>query len=164
MEWSENKTKKKQKTAIIFALKRNGSEKLPSFSLLSKIKRNESEKLPSFLLRSKMEANFFALMRKNEIKRKQNEQEAKTSKRKSIKSEILGQFVKNRRKLFRLVFYFFMSIPSMVKRSEKTFILFRFEAKQSEKTFISFCFEAKRKDRKQNEKFLEAKQSENTLY
>jgi hypothetical protein len=39
----------------------------------------------------------------------------------------------------------------MVKRSEKTFILFRFEAKQSEKTFFSFRFEAKRKDRKRNE-------------
>ena len=57
----------------------------------------------------------------------------------------MGQFVKNRRKLLRLVFYFFMSIPSMVKRSEKTFISFHFEAKQSKKTFISFCFEAKTK-------------------
>jgi hypothetical protein len=37
-----------------------------------------------------------------------------------------------------------MSIPSIVKRSEKTFI----------------SFEAKRKDRKQNEKFLKAKLSE----
>jgi hypothetical protein len=32
-----------------------------------------------------------------------------------------------------------------VKRSDKTFISFHFEAKQSEKTFISVCFEAKRK-------------------
>jgi hypothetical protein len=67
-------------------MKRDGSEKLPSFSLLSKIKRNGSEKLPSFSLQSKMRAKFFfALMRKNEIKRKQNEKEAKTSKQKRIK-------------------------------------------------------------------------------
>jgi hypothetical protein len=36
--------------------------------------------------------------------------------------------------------------------------------KRSKKTFIWFRFEAKRKDRKRNEKFLEAKQSKNTLY
>jgi hypothetical protein len=42
------------------------------------MKQNGSEKLPSFSLRSKMEAKFFfALMRKNEMKRKQNEKEAK---------------------------------------------------------------------------------------
>jgi hypothetical protein len=54
-----------------------------------------------------------------------------------------------------------------VKRSEKTFISFRFKAKQSEKTFISFRFEVKQKIRsktKRIEKFLEAKQSENTVY
>jgi hypothetical protein len=45
----------------------------------------------------------------------------------------------------------------MVKRSEKRFIWFRFEAKQSKKHL--FCFALK-----QNEKFLEAKQSENMLY
>jgi hypothetical protein len=74
MERSENKTKKKQieakwkqKTAILFAAKRNGSEKLPSCSL-----------------RSEMEANFFRSMQKNEMKQKQNEKEAKTSKRKRI--------------------------------------------------------------------------------
>jgi hypothetical protein len=47
------------------------------------------------------------------------------------------------------------------------FSSFRFEAKQSEKTFISFHLEAKRKigsEMKRNEKFLEAKQSENTVY
>ncbi len=78
MEQSENKMKKKQKTAIIFAPKRNWRLKLPSISLLSEMKQNGSEKLPSFSLRSKMEAKFFfALMRKNEMKRKQNEKEAK---------------------------------------------------------------------------------------
>ncbi len=94
------------------------------------------------------------LMRKNEIKRKQNEKEAKTSKWKRMKRNS-GTICKESKKSIKLVFYFFMTIPSMVKRSEKTFISFHFEAKQSKKTFISFCFEAKRKDQKQ---------SENTLY
>jgi hypothetical protein len=66
-------------------MKRNGSEKLPSFSLRSEMKRIGSEKLPPFSLQSKMKANFFALMRKNEMKRKQNKKEAKTSKQKRIK-------------------------------------------------------------------------------
>jgi hypothetical protein len=67
-------------------MKQNGSKKLPSFSLRREMKRNRSEKLPSFLLRSEMGANFFfASMRKNEMKRKQNEKEAETSKRKRIK-------------------------------------------------------------------------------
>jgi hypothetical protein len=71
MEQSKNKTKKRKKTAIIFASKQNeanGSEKLPSFSLRSEMKRNGSEKLPSFSLRSEMEAKFFSLRcEKNEI-------------------------------------------------------------------------------------------------
>jgi hypothetical protein len=41
----------------------------------------------------------------------------------------------------------------MVKRSEKTFISFRFEAKQSKKTFISSRFEAKRKNRSETTNF-----------
>jgi hypothetical protein len=46
MERSENKTKKKRKTVIIFAWKGNGSEKQPSFSLRSEMKRKRvSEKL-----------------------------------------------------------------------------------------------------------------------
>jgi hypothetical protein len=48
------------------------------------MKQNGSEKLPSFSLRSEMEANFFRFDAKNEMKRKQNEKEAKTSKRKRI--------------------------------------------------------------------------------
>ncbi len=72
MEQSENKTKKKRKTAIIIASKRNEvkrkwnffrfNAKKVFFRLFSHLKRNE-----------------------NEIKRKQNEKEAKTSKRKRIK-------------------------------------------------------------------------------
>jgi hypothetical protein len=46
---------------------------------------------------------------------------------------------------FKTGLLLFTPIPSMVKRSEKTFISFHFEAKQSKKTFISFCFEAKTK-------------------
>ncbi len=43
-----------------------------------------------------------------------------------------------------------MSIPSMVKRSEKTFISFHFEAKQSEKNvyFVSLWSETKRSEAK----------------
>jgi hypothetical protein len=51
-----------------------------------------------------------------------------------------------------------------VKRSEKTFISFRFGAKQGEKKFISFRIEAKRKNQKRNEHFSKVNQSENTLY
>jgi hypothetical protein len=53
MERSENKTKKKQKIAIIFASKRNEEKqkrKRPSFSLRSEMTQNGSEKLPSFSL------------------------------------------------------------------------------------------------------------------
>ncbi len=55
-------SEKKQRTAIIFASKRNEAKrkkKLPSFSLRSEMKQNGSEKLPLFSLRSEMEANFF---------------------------------------------------------------------------------------------------------
>jgi hypothetical protein len=51
----------------------------------------------------------------------------------------------------------FKSIPSMMKRSENTLISFRFEAKKSKKRLFRFAL-------KRNEKNLEAKQSENTLY
>ncbi len=86
---------------------------------------------------------FFVSMRNNEMKQKQNKKEVKNSKRKRIKW--------NSGTILRLVFKFFMSTPSTVKRSKTTFISFRFEAKQSEKTFFLFRFEAKRKDRKWNE-------------
>jgi hypothetical protein len=145
---NENGTKRKQneksKKLPSFLLrskmKRKGSKKLPSFSLRSEMKQNGSEKLPSFSLRSEMEANFFRFHTKkwNEAKTKRKRSENFNAKK--GKSEILGQFVKNQRKIWSLVFYFFMSIPSMVKRSEKTFILFRFEAKR--KIFVS---ETKRK-------------------
>jgi hypothetical protein len=85
------------------------------------MKPKKKRKLPSFLLRSEIKRNgseiFFASMQKkwffrlflhlkqneNEMKRKQNGKEAKTSKRKR-KSEILGQSVKKRRKILRSVF------------------------------------------------------------
>jgi hypothetical protein len=91
-------------------------------------------------------------MRKNEMKQKQNEKEAKTSKQKRIKWNS-GTICKESKKILRLVFYFFMSIPSMIS----------FRSKTKQKTFILFRFEAKRKDWKRNEQFLEAKQSANML-
>jgi hypothetical protein len=54
---------------------------------------------------------------------------------------------------------FFFRLFSHLKRNEN-----EIKHKQSEKTFISIRIEAKRKDRKRNEKILEAKPSENTLY
>jgi hypothetical protein len=92
-----------------------------------------------FCFEAKWKQIFFSSMQKNEMKRKQNEKEGKTSKRKRIEWNS-GTICKESKKNIRLVFYFFMSLPSMVKRSEKM--------------FISFGFEAKRKDRKRNEKFL----------
>jgi hypothetical protein len=54
MERSEHKTKKKQKTAIIFALKRNEVKRKRKTAIIFASKRNESEKLTSFSLRSEM--------------------------------------------------------------------------------------------------------------
>jgi hypothetical protein len=84
-------------------------------------------------------------------------------------SEIQGQSVKKRRKIFRSSFRFSsLCIPREVKRSEKTFISFHLEAKQSEKkTLFLFRFEAKQKiggETKRNKKLLEAKQSKKTLF
>jgi hypothetical protein len=87
MERSENKTKKSKKLpsfSLPSEMKRKGRKKLPSFSLRSEMKQNGSEKLPSFTFQSEMEANFFRFHAKNEMKRKRNKKEAKTSKRKRI--------------------------------------------------------------------------------
>jgi hypothetical protein len=68
-------------------MKRNGSEKLPSFSLRSEMKRNGSEKLPSFSLRSEMEAKFFRFDAKklNEAKTKQKRSEDFKAKKDKVK-------------------------------------------------------------------------------
>jgi hypothetical protein len=69
--------------------------------------------------------------------------------------------------MLRSVFQIFKSIPSEVKRSEKTFIWFRFEVKQSEKNIFRFALKRNKKIRskmKRNEKFSKAKQSENTVH
>jgi hypothetical protein len=60
-------------------MKRNRSEKLPSFSLGSEMTQNGSEKLPSFLLRSEREAKFFRFGAKklNEPKKKRKLQSEK---------------------------------------------------------------------------------------
>jgi hypothetical protein len=90
LKWNENRTKrkqneKKQKTAIIFASKRNEAKRKQKTAILfasKQKKQNGSEKLPSFSLRSEMEANFFRFKAKKLNEAKQNEKEAKTSKRK----------------------------------------------------------------------------------
>jgi hypothetical protein len=43
MEWSENKTKKKQKTAIIFASKRNEAERKRKTDIIFSSKWNEAK-------------------------------------------------------------------------------------------------------------------------
>ncbi len=74
------------------------------------MKQNESEKLPSFSLRSKMEVKFFfASMRKNEMKRKQNEKEVTTSKRKrkKLNSGTICKESKKNIKAGLLLFHFY---------------------------------------------------------
>ncbi len=71
MERSENKTKKKQK--------------LPSFSLWSWMKQNGSEIFFSSMQKSVFRLFSHLKRNENEIKQKQNEKEAKTSKWKRIK-------------------------------------------------------------------------------
>jgi hypothetical protein len=128
-------------------MKQNGSEKLPSFSLRSKMKRNKSKKLPLFSLWSKMEAKFFCFDAKKWNEAKTIWKEAKTSKRKRIKWNS-GTICKESKIILRLVFYFLMFIPSMVKKSEKTFISFRFKAKNV--SFVSLWSETKRSKAKRS--------------
>jgi hypothetical protein len=89
MERSENKTKKKQKTAIIFIPKRNEAKRKRKTAILFTSKQNEAKRKrkTAIIFASKQNGSkiLFALMRKNKIKRKQNEKEAKTSKRQRIK-------------------------------------------------------------------------------
>jgi hypothetical protein len=78
---NKNGTKQKQneketKNCHYFCFGAKWSEKLPSFSLWSEM---EAKNCHHFCFKPKWKQNFFALMRKNEIKRKQNEKEAKTS-------------------------------------------------------------------------------------
>ncbi len=86
MERKENKTKKKRKTAIIFSSKRNEAKRKRKTAILFASKRNEAKRKRKtaiiFALKRNGSEIFFALMRKNEMKRKQNGKEAKTSKRK----------------------------------------------------------------------------------
>ncbi len=150
-----NEAKRKQKTAILFASKRNEAKRKRKTAIIFTLKWNRSE--------------FCSLRcKKNEMKRKQNKKKSKTSKRKR-KEWNLGQFVKNRRKILRLVFYFFMSVPSMVKKAKKR--LFHFASKRNEKIGSetnNFCKQNKAKIRTINfasvgsEKF-EAKKSENKI-
>ncbi len=68
-------------------------------------------------------------------------------------SEILGQCVKKRRKILGLVFKFFKSIPSEVKRSEENvyFVLLRRETKRKNVYFVSLWSDTKKSEDKRSE-------------
>jgi hypothetical protein len=83
------------------------------------------------------------------MKQKQNEKEAKIQSKKRMKWNS-GKICKETKKNIKVGLLVCKSIPSKVKRWEKTFILFCFKAKQSEKTYISLRFKAKQKNRKWN--------------
>ncbi len=89
MERSQNKMKKKRKTAISFAPKWNEAKRKWKTAILFASKRNEAKRKRKtaiiFALKQNGSEIFFASMRKNEMKRKQNKKEATTSKRKRIK-------------------------------------------------------------------------------
>jgi hypothetical protein len=78
MERSENKTKKKRKTAIIFPSKLNEAKQKQKTAIIFALKRNEAQqkrKTPSFSLRSKIfllrcEKGVFSLVFASEAKRK----------------------------------------------------------------------------------------------
>jgi hypothetical protein len=83
---NENGTKrkqneKKQKTAIIFASKRNEAKRKQKTAILFASKRNEAKRKRKtaiiFALKRNGSKIFFALMRKNEMKRKQNKKKRK---------------------------------------------------------------------------------------
>jgi hypothetical protein len=84
MERSENKTKKKQKTAIIFALKRNEAKRKRN-AIIFALKRNEAK--------WKRKTAFIFALKRNE------KTEAKFF---SLRCTILGQF--KTKKLIRLVY------------------------------------------------------------
>jgi hypothetical protein len=77
MERSENKTKKKRKIAIISAPKRNEAKLKRKTAILFASKQNEAKRKrkTTIIFASNQNGSeiFFALMQKNEIKRKQNE-------------------------------------------------------------------------------------------
>jgi hypothetical protein len=141
--------KRSEKTLFRFALKRN--EKIGSVTK-NCCKRNKA----------KIRTINFALVGSEKFKVKEakknlffSHEHAKRMQNRSrfalFRFEAEKNFLRNRRtvsasilieskKNIKACLLLFMSIPSMVKRSEKTFILFRFEVK--------------RKDWKRNEKFL----------
>ncbi len=85
MERNENNTKKKWKTAIIFASKQNEAKRKRKTAIIFASKRNEA----------KRRLNFFALMRKKcffglflHLKRNENEMKwKKTKKKQKLQSE-----------------------------------------------------------------------------
>jgi hypothetical protein len=103
-------------------MKRNRSEKMPSFLLRREMKRNRSEKMPSFLLRREMEAKFICF---------------------------------NAKKGFFRLFSHLKRNKNEIRENKAKKHLFRFGLKRNEKIGS---------ETKRNEKILEAKHSENTLY
>ncbi len=109
MERSKNKTKKKQKTAIIFALKQNVIKNPPSFLLRSEMKRNGSE---IFSLRC--EKSVFSLF--SHLKQNKNEKEAKTKRK---RSKTKNFWKRNKAKIRCINFALIGSKKFEAKRSER---------------------------------------------
>ncbi len=149
MEQSENKTKKKRKTAIIFASKRNEAKRKRKTAILFASKQIETKRKrkTAIIFASKRNGSeiISLLCEKFEMKQKQNEKEAKASKRKRIKwnSETICKESKKNIKVGLLLFnvhtqdgekkwknVIFVSLRS--KTRQKNF-LFRFASKRNEK-------------------------------
>ncbi len=84
---SENKTKKSKKLpsfSLWSEMKRKGSKNCHPFRFEVKWSKKEAKNCHHFRFEAKWKQIFFASMQKNEMKRKQYEKEAKTSKRKRI--------------------------------------------------------------------------------
>ncbi len=121
-------------------MKRNGSEKLSSFSLLSE-KRNGSKKLPSFSLQSKMEAKFFFFDAKkwNEAKTKRKRSDNFKAKRIKWNSGTISKESKKNIKAGLLLFHLYLVWWKEVKKR-----LFRFALKRNKAKKRLFCFALKR--------------------
>jgi hypothetical protein len=178
MERNENKTKKKRKTAIIFASKRNEAKRKQKTAIIFASKRNEAKRKQKTAIifaskrnEAKPKLNFFRFDAKkvffvffciwSETKTKWSEnkmKKAKTSKRKMIKWNS-GTICKETKKNINAGLFVFQVYTQYDEKKLKNvyFVSLRSETKQ--KTFILFRFEAKRTNLKRNEakwKILEA--------
>jgi hypothetical protein len=126
------------------------------FRFEAKWSETEAKNCHHFTSKAKWKQNFFALMRKNEMKQKQTEKEAKTSKRRIEWNS--GTICKESKINIKAGLLLFHVYTYYCEKKQKTFISFHFEAKQSEKYvyFVSLWSETKRsevkrKDWKRNE-------------